>query len=121
MSTQNPMMSELCEILRENPKTPFAECRDRLAKRGHNLYPISYGRALTLLGVIKAKPRGTGERAKFGTRANAAQPARRPVGRPRKPVDVAALVETVKAGVERLQSERDQARADLERIRKAIG
>lgn len=136
MTVQNPMMQALLGLLSRNPEATFSECRDALAKQGHKLYPITYGRARVIAGIVKARPRGTGPkraqkppqaivpqpRGKSVTLATyVTKPARRPVGRPRKLVDASSLVEQLKASIERLTSERDALASALVSIRRAVG
>jgi hypothetical protein len=81
------MMDELLAFMRQNPKAVFADAKAAMAKSGHSLFPISWGRAQALLGRVKSKPRGAGKAAKSPSTpvAGAADaPVRRGPGRPRK-------------------------------------
>ena len=137
MTVQNPMMQALTGLLSRNPKATFAECRDALAPKGFKLYPITYGRAQVIAGIVKARPRGTGpkrapkspqgsvvlrggKRIPVTLATYVTQPKRGP-GRPRKIVPATDIAETLKAGIERLQRERDEALAALAEIRRAVG
>lgn len=104
MKQPNPMMTALCGILTKNHNATFAECRDHLAREGFDLFPISYGRAKALLGLVPTKKRGTGERATNGTRANSVPNVlRRGPGRPRKAANVgldASLAEVRRVATE---------------------
>ena len=46
--------------LKKHPKAPFAEVRDAAEKKGFKIYPIAYGRAQALLGIVKVAPYGRG-------------------------------------------------------------
>lgn len=62
--------------LKANPDVSFADVRNAAKKKGHTVYPISYGRAKLLLGLVKSK--------KGGKRKAAAAAPKRGPGRPRK-------------------------------------
>ncbi len=58
--------------LKRNPKAVYASIRDRAAKKRLTIYPVMFGRAKLLLGLVKAKPKKKAKVAKRGP------------GRPRK-------------------------------------
>jgi hypothetical protein len=78
------MMDDLLAFVKSKPSAVFADAKAAMAKAGHGtLYPISWGRALALLGRVKSKPRGQGKAAmasKVGAAGAAADKPRR--GRP---------------------------------------
>jgi hypothetical protein len=92
------MMDDLLAFIRKNPNSVFADAKAAMAKAGHELYPISWGRALALLGRVKSKPRGQGKAATankatgaggsaapaFGVTDAGGAPMKRGRGRPRK-------------------------------------
>lgn len=51
-SSNSPAMAFILEFLKEHGDTPYAQVRAAAEKDGHNIYPIMYGRAKTLLGLI---------------------------------------------------------------------
>lgn len=115
MKQLSPMMAALCGILSKNRNAKFAECRQELERSGFELYPITYGRAKALLGMIPTKKRGTGERAANGTRANSVPNVlRRRPGRPRKVVNVG--LENSLAEVRRVATEHTKMRTALSKI-----
>ena len=88
----SPSFAFITDYLRANKKAPFAEVRDAAAKKGHAIYPVSYGKAQAMLGIVKMSKRGEGKaaratKAKAAARGGAAgengTPRRGP-GRPRK-------------------------------------
>ncbi|MCA8957475.1 MAG: hypothetical protein KDC87_15485 [Planctomycetes bacterium] len=108
------------EYLRNNRTAPYAEVRDAAKKRKLTLYPISYGRAQALEGIVKVAKYGS--KKKEAKRAGkAAAGATRGRGRPRGSKSkvssglesIDGLVQTVK----NLQAERDDAVRLLDRIR----
>ena len=60
----NPTMDFLVAQLESNRKATYAEVRDAAAKKKLTIYPIMYGRAQALLGIVKQAPRGQGKVAK---------------------------------------------------------
>ena len=51
-SSNSPAMAFILEFLKEHGDTPYAQVRAAAEADGHNIYPIMYGRAKTLLGMI---------------------------------------------------------------------
>ena len=90
-TSPSPSFAFITDYLRNNKKAPFADVRDAAAKKGHTIYPISYGKAQAVLGLVKSAKRGQGKAAR-ATKAAARKakaagdngtPKRGP-GRPRK-------------------------------------
>ena len=52
------------QFLREKPEASFAEIRDAAAARDIKLYPIVFGRAKALEGLVEVAPYGSKKRAK---------------------------------------------------------
>jgi hypothetical protein len=125
------------EYLRKKPDAPYADIRDAAQKKNLVLYPISYGRAQALEGIVKSAPYGSKKKRKRKSKETTAAAAGsgttvakrgpgRPKGsknkvkagpgRPRKATrgsGIDNLVETI----QNLQNERDEAREVLEQIR----
>jgi hypothetical protein len=78
MSTKksNPAMDFLVAELKKNKKAPYADIKAKADEKKLSLYPIMFGRAQALLGIVKSAKRGTGKFAK----ANRAKAGKR--GRP---------------------------------------
>jgi hypothetical protein len=55
MATKNgaSALEFIREQLKKNPEVPFAEVKEAASKRGFTIYPIMYGRALSLEGLVK--------------------------------------------------------------------
>lgn len=51
-SSNSPAMAFILEYLKEHGDSPYAAVRAAAEADGHNIYPIMYGRAKTLLGMI---------------------------------------------------------------------
>ena len=89
----NPAMDFILEYLDGNRGASYKEILEAAAKKKLKIYPIMYGRAQALKGIVKSAPRGQGKAAKAkkaaAAPAAASAPAKRGPGRPRK-VQVAA-------------------------------
>lgn len=105
--------------LRKKPKASFAEIRDAAAKKNLVLYPVSYGRAQALEGLVKvakygtkkkAKPSGRGPGRPKGSKNKRRSPARTRID------SIDDLVGTIK----NLQQERDRALDAIEKIRNLL-
>ena len=55
-------------FVRKKPKAEFKEVRAAAQKKGLKLYPIVYGRAKALEGLVKIAPYGSKKKKKPGTR-----------------------------------------------------
>jgi len=51
-TSNSPAMAFILEYLKEHGDCPYAQVRAAAEADGHNIYPIMYGRAKTLLGMI---------------------------------------------------------------------
>jgi len=120
----SPEMAFVMDYLKKHRTATFAEIRDAGAKKKLKLYPIVYGRAQALLGIVKLSPRGSGKAAKAAKAANAPKAAKAVVGgkkrgRPRKnagaSVDTSSL-EGIIAAVKTLQDERERLHGTLGKI-----
>jgi len=61
--------------LRDKPEATFAEIRDAAAERDMKIYPIVFGRAKALEGLVKVAPYGSKKRARAAEKAAAAESA----------------------------------------------
>ena len=101
--------------LKKSPKAAFIEIRDAAKAKGLVLYPVSYGRAQALEGLVKV--------AKYGTKKKAANLAGRGRGRPkgsknkRRRGDGSASGDGLVETIQNLQDERDRAVNAIEKIR----
>ena len=96
-SKSNPAMEFIVESLNSNRSAAYKDIAEAAAKKKLKIYPIMFGRAQALLGIVKAAPRGQGKAAK-AAKAKAAKtaapaaaaapsllaPVKRGPGRPRK-------------------------------------
>ena len=100
--------------LKRNPKVSYADVKDRAAKKRLTVYPIMYGRAKALLGLVPVAKRGSKKK----------KVAKRGPGRPRKTSGRAATpmtaVQDLVATVENHARENAEMRKTLIKIRDLI-
>ena len=115
--------------LRRSPKASFAQIRDAAKKKKIKLWPISYGRALALEGLVKSKPKKAKKKAtgkKRGRPLGSKNKVKRGPGRPKgsknkskSTVDLSSLGGLV-ASLRALEKERDDALKTLAKIRELV-
>jgi hypothetical protein len=113
----SPVMEFVTDYLKRKRGASFAEIRDAAAKKRLKVYPIVYGRAQALLGIVKSAPRGSGKAARAKAAKAAGRPAGRGRGRPR--ASAAAPMESrqgIIAAVEECQAAKERYRSVLARI-----
>ena len=111
-------MAFIVSALKRNSAAQYADIKGRADKKRLTIYPIMYGRAQALLGIVKSAKRGTGKAAMAtaGKRGPGRPPkAVRGPGRPRTAPEVNGLsgfVDVIRAQ----NRERQDLRTALERI-----
>lgn len=122
-------MEFIVESLKSNRDAKYADIQAAAAKKKLKIYPIMFGRAQTLVGIVKAAPRGQGKAARAKAKAKAvaagaapvaAMPKRGP-GRPRK--QAAAGFDSLEGIVNAVKSSeqaKNRYRAALERIQSIL-
>jgi transposase-like protein len=75
--SQSPAMEFLVDALKRNPKAAYADLKARADEKKLAVYPIMFGRAQAMLGIVKMAKRGQGKAAKASAakRAGAAKAA----------------------------------------------
>ena len=134
----NPAMDFIVERLKKNPSTPYAEIAEAASKKKLTIYPIMFGRAQALLGIVKQSPRGQGKAARAkaeaaagsssgGSSSGGAMPVKRGPGRPRKNPVVGSStgsfdssLEGIVAAVKGSEQAKARYRAALERIQSIL-
>lgn len=119
-----PAMDFILDALKKNKDVSYAEVLDAAKKRNFKIYPIMYGRAKALLGLVPVAPRGQGRKASVAAPSATRGPGRPPLvgkrgpGRPR--TNATASVDSLDAVISALKDgdrERDRYRRALEQIR----
>jgi hypothetical protein len=83
---QSPAMEFLVDALKRNPKAAYADLKARADEKKLAIFPVMFGRAQTMLGIVKMSKRGHGKAAKAraakaGAAKAGAAPARASSGR----------------------------------------
>lgn len=118
----NPAMEFIVESLKQNRSASYKEIAEAASKKKLEIYPIMFGRAQTLLGIVKAAPRGQGKAAKAKKQAAKAAPApvaKRGPGRPPKAAAAPAFdgtLDSIVAAVKSSEHTRARYRGALEKI-----
>ncbi len=129
----NPAFEFILESLKKDRKATFADIRDAAAKKKLDIYPIMYGRAQALLGIVKLAPRGQGK-AKVAKEAKAAKAAKaagaavvkRGPGRPPKSatkspsISFDGSIEGIVAAVKASEQSKARYRSALEKIQSIL-
>lgn len=132
----NPAMDFIVDSLKSNSAAAYKDIAEAAAKKKITIYPIMFGRAQALLGIVKSAKRGEGKaaRAKAGKAAKAAKvaspavagaPVKRGPGRPRKVVAAAApsfdgTIEGIVAAVKGSEQAKARYRGALEKIQSIL-
>ncbi len=126
----SPAMDFIVEFLKKNKQASYAEIRAAAEGQQIAVYPIMYGRAQALLGLVASKPRGQGKAAlaKAGKveAAKAEAVEKRGPGRPAKTAsafDAGSLssLEGIIAAVKNSEQARTRYRNALEKIQQILG
>jgi hypothetical protein len=114
-------MDFIVEQLKKNRKAGYAEIKSAADSKKLKVFPIMFGRAQALLGIVKSRPRGQGKAA---TAAAASAAGKRGPGRPRKNlglgIDTSSLDGIITA-VKTTEAAKARYRAALERIQSILG
>jgi hypothetical protein len=130
----SPPFDFIVEHLKKTPTAPYAEIAAAAQKKGLKIFPIMYGRAKAMLGLVDSAPRGTGKAAKekkaAARRATAARGGAAAAERRAAPARAARAakaapasdggIESVIAQVKASAAERESYRAALQKIREIL-
>ncbi len=123
MAAKMTPMDFIVEALKKDKNAVYADIHAAADKRGMKIYPIMFGRAKALLGLVPVKPRGQGK-ARAAKTASAPSAGKRGPGRPRKTAVAASAVGSLEAVITALRDgerERDRYRRALDQIRNILG
>ena len=118
---KNPGMDFILAALKKNKHASYKDIQEAAAKKRLKIYPIMFGRAQAMLGIVKQAPRGQGKaaKAKAAKAAKAAGVVRRRPGRPRKSEAASVIdgsLESIVAAVKSSEQTRARYRSALEKI-----
>ena len=119
----NPAMDFIVNSLKSNRAAAYKDIAEAAAKKKLKIYPIMFGRAQALLGIVKMAPRGQGKAA----RKKAGLPPKRGPGRPRKNAAVVSggaafqgTIEGIVAAVKGSEQAKARYRSALEKIQSIL-
>jgi len=118
----NPAMDFIVNSLKSNRAAAYKDIAEAAAKKKLKIYPIMFGRAQALLGIVKMAARGEGKAA----RKKAGLPPKRGPGRPRKNADTsggaafAGTIEGIVAAVKGSEQAKARYRGALEKIQSIL-
>ncbi len=118
----NPAMDFIVDSLKSNRGAQYRDIAEAAAKKRLKIYPIMFGRAQALLGIVKQAPRGQGKMARAKA-AKAGLPLKRGPGRPPKAAksgSFAGTIEGIVAAVKSNEQAKSRYRAALERIQSIL-
>lgn len=115
---KNPAMDFIVDQLKKNRNAAYRDIHEAAKKRGYDIYPIMYGRAQAMLGIVKVAPRGQGKKAAATTaRRPGRPPGKRGPGRPPRSTGAGGSIDDVITALKEGDRERDRYRRALEQIR----
>lgn len=118
----NPGFDFIIAALKKDPKATYKDIAAAAAKKKLKVFPIMFGRAQAMLGIVKQAKRGDGKAKKAKTakaaKAAKAAPAKRGPGRPRKNAAPAldGSLEGIVAAVKSSEQAKARYRGALEKI-----
>ncbi|HLQ38234.1 MAG TPA: hypothetical protein VK348_10550 [Planctomycetota bacterium] len=113
------------DFLKRKRGASYAEIRDAASKKRLKLFPIVFGRAQALMGIVKSAPRGQGKAKMAALAAAGGIVIRRGPGRPPKSASFATAglegLDGIISAVKTAQHEKNRYRSALERIQSILG
>ena len=119
----NPGFKFIIASLKKNKKATYKDISAAAAKKKLKLFPVMFGRAQAMLGIVKQSKRGAGKVARRkAQKAKAARIGRRGPGRPRKDggPSIHGRLDEIIAAVKSNETEKARYRAVLKRIQGII-
>ncbi len=111
----SPAFNYVVSRLKRNPGASYADIRAGAEAKGLQIYPIVFGRAQALLGIVKSAPRGQGKQRRAKRRAMGQ--VKRGPGRPPKRAASGDSLGQLIDGLKDAQRDHTRLRAALERVR----
>jgi len=120
---KSPGFEFIIAALKKNRKAAYQDISAAAAKKKLKVFPVMFGRAQTMLGIVKAAKRGSGKVAKAKAQKARAAAGKRGPGRPRKNAaagaidgSLAGIIDAVKT----TEQEKARYRGLLERIKTIV-
>ncbi len=104
--------------LKKNPQATYKAIQEGAEKKGLTVYPVMYGRAKLLLGLVKPGKKKRKKTAKRGPGRPRKTAGRR--GRPSKASSPLTAVQELMSGMRDQERDNEKLRATLEKIRDLI-
>lgn len=104
-------MEFILSRLRKNPNAEYRAIQEEAAKKGFKIYPIMYGRAKSLLGLVQVSPRGSKKKRGTVRRSTGATTTTR-----RRQAGVSSPLDSLIGAMRELERERDRYRKVLDQI-----
>ncbi len=118
----NPAMEFIVENLKSDRNAAYKDIAEAASKKKLKVYPIMFGRAQAILGIVKMAPRGQGKMAKAKAAKAAGIGIRRGPGRPAKSAGIAFTgLDGIVAAVKSSEQAKARYRGALERIQSILG
>ena len=118
--TKTTPMDFIVTALKKNKAMSYGDLKAAADKKRLTVYPIMYGRAKALLGLVKSAPRGQGKAKRAAAARLAAGTAKRGPGRPRGSKNRVASsngsLDSLMTEVRAMVRERDALRRTLEQV-----
>lgn len=116
----NPAMEFIVESLKSNRNVAYKDLKEAADKKKLKIFPIMFGRAQAMLGIVKLSPRGQGKMARAkAAKAGTPMVAKRGPGRPPKSAAAVAFTGTLEgivAAVKSSEADKSRYRSALEKI-----
>lgn len=119
----NPAMEFIVESLKSKRDAVYKDIKEAADKKKLKVFPIMFGRAQAMLGIVKQSPRGQGKMAKAKA-AKVAAPGKRGPGRPPKSAGAVSFdgtLESIVAAVKGSEQAKARYRSALEKIQSILG
>jgi len=116
---KSPALEFTRQYLKKKPDVSFAEVRDAAAEQGLKIYPIVYGRAKALEGLIQIAPYGSKKKARLAkelAKSKAAAVAGKAAGSSVNPAGTGGSLKSIDAVIKGMRENHEER----ERYRQAL-
>lgn len=110
----------IVDFLKSNKSASYGDVKAAADKKGFTVWPIMYGKAKALLGMVPVAKRGQGKAAKARRAAAPDAGVKRGPGRPPKAAAVGSSLDALIGALRQGDSERQRLRSALDKIRSVL-